>query len=157
MSEHDEVRELIALAAAGALSAEEVRKVEAEVAVCAECAAELESLRAVAGALRNAPPPAVPDGLVARAVAGVRQAEASRAERRWSDAILGFLLLLGWTVSLLVWWLFRLFTGGGVAVLGLSFGNPVVWLGATTLLAWLTAGVAAAVLAFRPDSVRRSL
>ncbi|MCP5115370.1 MAG: hypothetical protein GY953_31465 [bacterium] len=157
MSEHEEVRKLIPLAAAGLLDAGELRRVEAEAAVCAACASELESLNAIAGALRDAPPPKVPEGLVARAVTAIRQAEAARAERRWSDVILGFLLLLGWTFSLLLWWVVRVFTGGGVALMGVNLGSPVVWLGATTLVAWLTAGVAAATLAFRPDGMRRSL
>ena len=65
------------------------------------------------------------------------------------------LVLLGWTMTALAWLMWRLMTGGGIELLGVSTGSPVVWLTGSTLLAWLTAGVAAALMAPGRHRARR--
>lgn len=157
MSEHAEIQKLLVLAASGVLDAGEQRRVDEHLRSCAECTAERDVWSALSVAIREVPAPELPEGLVARTTDRLRREQATRSERRWSDAIMAFLLLLGWTVSLLLWFVWRMVTGGGLVVVGLSLDSPVVWVGATTVLAWLTAGAAAAVLAFRPASMRRTL
>lgn len=70
-STHDEIRELSSLYVLGGLTPEERAAFEAHLATCAECAAEVESLKPVVPALAQAvpqlaPPPAVRDRLLAR-------------------------------------------------------------------------------------------
>ena len=157
MSEHEQIRELLPLAAAGSLDADEQRRIEAHLRSCASCAAELETWRVLAGAIRRSPAPQLPANLLTRTRERLQREQATRSERRWSDAILAFLMLFGWTVSLVVWLMWRLMGGGSMVLAGVSFDSAVVWLGGTTLLAWLTAGAAAVVLALRPEGMRRYL
>lgn len=156
MSEHTWVRELLPLAASGVLDAAEQRRVDAHVAECPGCAAELTSWASVTAAIREAPPPELSVGLAARTRQRVQHEMAARSERRFSDVMVACLILLGWTVTALMWMTWRLLTGGGVEWVGVDTGSPVVWLAGSTVLAWLTAGAAAALLAPGRQGLRRS-
>ena len=132
MKEHDAVRALLALGAAGALDAGEERLVREHAALCEACAAELRSWQGLAGELSALPVPQAPPALVARTRARVEAAEL----RRWDESVLLFLILLAWAVGLSGWvaW---------VAVFGLA--GTLTYLAASTMLVWLTAGVAAVI------------
>ena len=66
MNEHDAMRELLSLAAAGALDAAEQAKLGGHLAGCPACAAELDAWRELAGSLKRLPTPQAPLGLVER-------------------------------------------------------------------------------------------
>jgi hypothetical protein len=89
--------------------------------------------------------PNVPAGLAGRAKARVRARAGSAAEDRMSGAIVVFLVLFAWTLVLMPWIVGQV-GGGSWMVIGWGLRNPVMWLGATTLLAWVTGGAVALVL-----------
>ena len=154
MSEHASIRELLSLAAAGVLDPDEQRRVEQHATVCDACRRELELWQGYSRELVRLPAPVAPKYLADRTRALVLEKRAAAAERRWDDIVLAVLVLLGWTVSLVVWVVFRLFTGGMLSVVESSFVTILEWLGASTLFAWLTAAVAAVMLGSR-RGVRR--
>jgi len=155
--EHQSIRELLALGAAGALDPDEERRLRAHVAICEDCAAELRSWQVLAGELSALPVPQAPPPMVARTRARVEAALRAEAGRRWDDAVLACLALLAWTVNLATWAVWRLIAGGatGLAVIGLT--ESLMYLTVSTLVAWLTAGVAAVVAGQRRRAVGRSL
>jgi hypothetical protein len=78
---------------------------------------------------------------------------AARNEQRMSDVILAVLMLLGWTMTWVAWGFWRLMTGA--PLLEITLGSATLWIGGSTLLAWLTAGAAAVLLATRREAIRR--
>jgi len=78
IDDHDAVRPLLPLGAAGLLDAAEERLVREHTRHCAPCAAELEQFAALARGLASLPAPQPPADLVARTAALV----ASDADRR---------------------------------------------------------------------------
>lgn len=149
MSEHEAIRELLALAAAEALEESEQRRVEQHSRSCAACAAEWDSWRALERGLRGLPTPQAPAMLVERTRSRVTLELAAIAERRRSHWVMAFLVLFSWTVTLVTWPIVRMLTGGVLSWLDLNFNQTWFGLAAYTVLGWLTAGVAAAVLALR--------
>jgi anti-sigma factor RsiW len=156
MSEHASIRELLSLAASGVLEPDEERRVQQHVAVCDACRRELEVWQGYSRELVRLPAPVAPKFLAERTCARVLERRAAAAQRRWDDIVLGVLVLFGWTVSLVAWVVFRLFTGGMLSVVESSFVTILEWLGASTLFAWLTAAVAAVMLGGR-RAVRRTV
>ena len=154
MSDHAAIRELLSLAAAGVLDPEEQRRVQQHVDVCDACRRELELWQGYSRELVRLPAPVAPKYLAERTSARILAQRAAASQRRWDDIVLAVLVLLGWTVSLVAWIVFRLFSGGMLAVLESGFVTILIWLGASTLFAWLTAAVAAVMLGGR-RSVRR--
>jgi len=146
MSEHQQIRALLALAAAGALDAAESRRVESHVAGCAACAAELEDLRVLSGALRALPTPQPAPNVVARTRALAEAELASRAEQRSEQLNLVFLLLFAWTLALAGWMVFRLFGGGLMDWLQMFGGRTWVWLAVYAGLGWLASSMIAVIL-----------
>jgi anti-sigma factor RsiW len=146
MSGHDDVREMLALAAAGALTAEEMRRVEEHSRNCDACSAELAAWRGLAGEVRELPGPRAPEDLAARAVNRLRGQLAASAEKRWDNAVLAVLTLFAWTVGLASWAIARIVTGGLLIALDTSFATWLIWLAASTVLVWMTAGAAAIML-----------
>jgi anti-sigma factor RsiW len=157
MTEHESVRELLALAAAGVLTVEEQRRVEDHARACEACNRQLQAWRALSGELRRLPTPVVPPELVARTRARLFQELAAAAERRWDDAVLVFLSLFAWTVGVATWAIVRVINNGLLAVLDARFMQPMVWLTASSVLAWLTAGVVAVLVGHRRRMTWRSL
>ena len=154
MSEHASIRELLSLAAAGVLDPDEQRRVDRHATVCDACRRELELWQGYSRELVRLPAPVAPKYLADRTRALVIEKRAAATQRRWDDIVLAVLVLLGWTVSLVAWVVFRLFTGGMLSVMESSFVTILEWLGASTLFAWLTAAVAAVMLGSR-RGVRR--
>jgi anti-sigma factor RsiW len=136
VKEHESIRELLALGAAGALDPGEERRLRAHVAICEDCAAELRSWQGLAGELSALPVPQAPPALVIRTRARVEAALEAEAGRRWDEAVLFSLALLAWTVGLSTWAVW-------VAVFG--FTGTLTYLTVSTMLVWLTAGVAAVI------------
>jgi anti-sigma factor RsiW len=136
VKEHEAVRALLALGAAGALDPQEERRVREHVAVCESCAGGLRSWQALTGELAALPVPQAPPALVSRTRSRVAAALEAEAGRRWDEAVLFWLALLAWTVALSSW-------AAWVAVLG--FTGTLTYLTVSTMLVWLTAGVAAVI------------
>lgn len=157
MSEHESIRELLALAAAGVLSTEEERRVRNHASACEQCAADLQAWGRLSQALERMPVPQGPPGLAERTCSRVLDELAAAAERRWDDAVLAFLTLFAWTVGLAGWAVVRLFNRGLLVVFDQEFTLTFTWLAGSTVLVWLTAGVAAVMLSHRRQGARRSL
>lgn len=83
MTDHDTIRDLLAPVALGAAEPHEEVLVEAHLATCAGCRAELEQLTATATMLALDVPPADPPPELRRTIMGVVEREAElRARRR---------------------------------------------------------------------------
>ena len=101
MSEHDKIRERLALAAAGALDDDAEReRLRGHLSECVECAQELEGWNALAGGLRRLPTPRPSAALVERTRARMVARLAAESERRWNVSMLVFAVLFAWTLTL---------------------------------------------------------
>ncbi len=156
MSGHEEIRELLALAAAGALEENEQRVVEQHLARCEECSQEREAWAALTASLRRLPTPHPRAEVVERARALMVQRLAAETERRWDYRLLVFAVLFAWTITLAGWPIARLLTGGAAAWLDVSFRQAWLGFAAYTALGWLAAGAAVAVLGVRYREARRA-
>jgi anti-sigma factor RsiW len=153
----ESVRELLSLAAAGVLDAGEQRQVDQHVAACEACRREMEGWQRYARELTRLPAPVVPAHLTERTRALMLQQRAAAADRRWDDVAMAVLALFGWTMALLSWVMVRLFANGLLSLFESGFMKILVWSAASTLLAWLTAGVAAMVLGSQRRAARRMI
>ena len=153
MSEHEEIRNLLSLAAAGVLEETEEQRVAVHVARCPECAAQLEGWQVLAGGLRRLPTPQAPAALVERVRARAAAELAAQAEELFTYRVLAFLALFSWGIALASWPIVRLVTQEVFGWLHLQ----QIWLGlaAYMVLGWLTAGVAAGLLGWRVRAARR--
>jgi predicted anti-sigma-YlaC factor YlaD len=105
MSDHETVRQLLALSAAGLLDAGEERRVREHARLCAACAAELDEFAALSAGLSALPMPQPPAYLLACTSALV----AAEADRRQGAVLAGataafacvFVLLIGQTLRIL--------------------------------------------------------
>ena len=156
MREHENIRELLALAAAGALAENEQAIVERHIGECGECAQELAAWNAMASGLRRLPTPRPRAEVIERARALMVRHLAAEAERRWDFSLLVFAVLFAWTLTLAGWPIARLLTSGAAAWLDVSFQQA--WLGyaAYTAVGWVSAGVAGALVSLRHRAMRRA-
>jgi hypothetical protein len=157
MTEHESMREMLALAAAGALDAEEQRRLDQHARDCPVCRRELEAWSAYARGLRRLPQPAIPGQLAERTRARILQERAVAADRRWDDLMLAALALFAWTVGLSFWFLLRVFSSGALVIMGANLIRLGTWSAVSTVLVWLTAAAAALTLGKRRRELRRVL
>ncbi len=155
MSEHEAFRQLLSLAAAGALDAADEQRVGQHLRECGSCAAEFEQVQGVANALRRLPTPQVSASLVERTRARVEWHHVAEAENRWNRRVLVFLILFAWTLVLATWPVVRLLSSGLLGWFEPGFGRTWLSLAGYTALLWLTGGVAAGTLALRRRRERR--
>jgi anti-sigma factor RsiW len=148
MSEHDEVRELLALAASGALESKEEERVARHIRSCALCSEQLDNWRLIASGLRRLPTPQPPRGLVERARARAEVRLAEEAERRWNRSVLIFVTVFAWVITLLSWPIFRLVSGWFLSSVDLGPALNKSWIvfAVFTTLAWVGGGGAAILL-----------
>lgn len=156
MNAHEEIRELLALAAADALEEGELRHVEEHLRTCAACAAEWEEWRALGRGLKRLPTPQAPATLVERTRLQMQAHLAARKERVWNPWLLGFLVLFSWSLALATWPVVRILSAGALSWLEPSFRSAWVSLAVYTAVGWLVGGVAAVVLAVRQAVARRT-
>jgi anti-sigma factor RsiW len=149
MNDHDAIRRMLALAAAGALEPDEERRVAAHVQSCASCAAELEEWQIVAGGLRRLPTPQPPASLVERARARAEARLAEEAEYRLHRGVMVFLVFFAWALTLMSWPLVRLVSGGLLGLLDPRLNQAWVGFAAFTTFVWLGGGTAAVLLSLR--------
>lgn len=161
MSEHERVRAILALAAAGALDPEESMRVERHANACQECRRELDVWRTYAQGLRHLPQPQAPAYLMERTrslILDQRAAEdrAVAAGQRWNELMLGALAVFGWAAGLTFWILARIFTGGFLSILGANLVSGLTWFMLSTVVVWMTAATAVVMLG-RGQEIRRPL
>jgi anti-sigma factor RsiW len=146
MNEHSEIRELLTLAAAGALDASEQGRVQEHLRHCEACRAEFAGWSRLSGALQELTTPQAPSGLVEQTRRAMEMRAAAQRERRASHFRLGLLLLFAWTVTLLNWPLLQLLNGRLEQWMNVSSGRlTVIWAG-YVLLAWMATALAAGLL-----------
>ncbi len=155
MNDHEKIRELLPLAAAGALEESEQGQVEVHMAGCAVCAAELEQWRLCGVLLKHLPTPQPSPLLVERARARAVARLAEESERRSTQIGMVFAVLVAWTLTLGGWVVVRVFAGGIAAAAELFVGNGWLWVAGYTAVAWFAAAVASAVLGRRYWTSRR--
>jgi len=155
MSEHDKIRELLALAAAGALTSAEEKQVAEHVRSCVACSNELEAWRPIASELRRLPTPQPSPWLLqaTRARAEVKLAE--QAEHDWHRRVMIFVVALSWLLTIASWAVFHVMSEPLGRLLGPEFSQTWIIFGAFTALEWMAGGVAAVMLALRQRGERR--
>ena len=152
---HDELRELLPLAAAGVLSSGDDAALTEHVRSCAACAEELKRCQQLmpqlTTQLRNLPAPPTPAWLAQRTVQRVKQRREAMEERRFNQRVLVFLVLFSWVTavaaSLASWPVAREVAGIGL----------LPWLGWSMLLSWVTAGSAVVILGSHRRRGRRNI
>jgi anti-sigma factor RsiW len=157
MDQHAEIRELLTLAAAGALDAAEQRRVEEHLRHCSDCRAELAAWQRLTGALEAMPTPQAPKGLVERTRRQMEKRAAAHAEHRWNRTSLAWLIAFAWISTLLTWPLVQFFGGrlGGLLDLS-SRGVTQVWVG-YAIVSWMASIVVAGLLGQRRQQEGRTL
>ena len=144
MIRHEDLRKMVALAAAGVLDPSEQRTVAQHTRECDECRRELEILTRYSTGLGSMPQPVVPEGLLERTRLRVAEAGWAAAERRSRDLLLALMVVLSWVIGAAIWLAVRKVTGGAMSAL-------IV----TTILTWMTAGAAVVLLGKRDELARR--
>jgi|SRR5271154_172702 predicted anti-sigma-YlaC factor YlaD len=149
MSDHKKIRELLSLAAADALDSNEERLVSEHLLTCADCAAQLEDWRLLAGGLRRLPTPQ-PRGVVverARAMAQIRLTD--HIEHKWNRNVMFALIVFAWIMTLMSWPVVRFISGGFLSMLDPRFSHTWLVFGVFTTLVWLGGGAAAVLLSLQ--------
>jgi anti-sigma factor RsiW len=144
MNEHAEIRELLTLAAAGALDAAGQRRVEDHLRQCSDCRAELAAWQRLAGALEALPTPQAPAGLVERTRRQMEKRAAAQAEHRWNRTALAWLIAFAWISTLLTWPLLQLFSGKLGELFDMAPGRMnqiwIVYIGVSWIISAVVAG-----------------
>lgn len=156
MSEHDSIRELLALAVAGALEPKEQERVERHARECAACAAELDDWQLLASGLKRLPTPQPPAALIERTRAQAELQIVAEAENRWNRRVIAFVILFAWTLTLASWPVVRLLSGNLLGWFDPAFGRAWIGFAGLTALGWLGGGIAAAMLAVQQRRERRT-
>lgn len=147
MNEHQEIRELLSLAAAGALNADEEGRVEGHLRHCETCRAEFAGWLRLTGALQDLPTPQARPALLEQTRRALEAHAAAQQAHRTNHFMLGLLLLFAWTITLLNWPLLRLFEGRLEQWLDISSGQLTALWVAYILMAWAGTALAAVLLA----------
>ncbi len=155
MNDHEQIRELLPLAAADALDEREQRRVEQHLRECGSCRSDLEGFTRMAAALRRIPTPQPPALLLERTRHAAERVLLEQAERKWDHRVLAFLLLFSWTVTLAAWPVVKFISGDVFEWMGFAQSKMWLWLAGYTVAGWLAAGVAAVVLGVRQRALRR--
>ena len=155
MSDHDEIRALLALAAAGALEPDEEDRVAGHIRSCSACAGEAASLQSIAGRLRRLPTPQPPPAVIQRARVMAEARFVEEAEARWQRGVLIFVVTFAWVLTIVSWPIFRLITGHLLDLLGPGLNRTWITFAGFTTLVWLTGGTAAVLLSLRQRRERR--
>jgi hypothetical protein len=170
MSEHDKIRELLALAAADALTSAEEKQVAEHERSCIACSNELEAWRPIASELRRLPTPQPSPWLVQATLARAGAKLTEQAERDWNRHVMIVVVAFAWLLTIASWPVFHFVTGRfgswlepqfshtqfGQTLLGRTwFSNTWISFTAFTALGWLAGGVAAVMLTIRQRGERR--
>ena len=155
MREHDKIRELLALAAAGALTSAEEKQVAEHVRSCTACANEMEAWQPIASELRRLPTPQPSPWLVQATLARAEAKLAEQAEHDWNRRVLIVVVAFAWLLTIASWAVFHVLSERFGRLLGPEFSHTWISFGAFTALGWLAGTVAAVLLAIRQRGERR--
>ncbi len=155
MSEHEKIREMLALAAAGALTQAEEAAVAAHVRSCVDCANELDSWRSIARAICQLPTPQPSPQLVRITLARAERKLTDQMEHDSNRRVMIFVVVFAWVLTAASWPVFHFVSGDFRSLLGPQFGRAWINFAAFTALAWLAGGIAAVMLALRQRRERR--
>lgn len=155
MSDHDEIRNLLALAAAGALDVAEEERVLSHARTCQECSKELESWNSLAAGLRAVPTPQPSAALIQRTRALAEARLEEEAEARWQRNVMVFVVAFAWVLTIVSWPLVRVATRGLAELLNPHLNRTWISFAGSATLVWLTGGTAAVLLALRQRRERR--
>jgi anti-sigma factor RsiW len=155
MSEHDDVRNLLTLAAAGALSVSEEERVAAHLRSCAACSQEMASWQAITGDLRQLPTPQPSAALFERTRAAAEARLAEQAERRWQSAVMAFVVGFSWLLTIASWPVIRLLSGNVLSLLSPNLGRSWISFAGATAFIWTAGGAAAVLLSLHQRRERR--
>src|SRR6202142_3738843 len=160
MNEHDKIRELLALAAADALTSAEEKQVAEHVRACIACSNELEAWRPIASELRRLPTPQPSSWLVQATLARAQAKLTEQAEHDWNRRVLIVVVAFAWLLTIGGWPVFHFVSGRFGSLLGPQFSHTYfsqTWISfaAFTALGWLAGGVPAVMLAIRQRGERR--
>jgi len=155
MSEHDKIRELLALAAGGALTTAEEKQVEEHVRSCVACANELEAWRSIATDLCQLPATQPSSRLVQATLARAEAKLAEQAEHDWNRGVMIFVVAFAWLLTVASWPVFQFVSRHFGSMLGPQLGLMWISFAAFTALAWLAGGAAAVMLSVRQRGERR--
>jgi hypothetical protein len=160
MSEHDKIRELLALAAADALTSAEEKQVAEHVRACVSCSNELDAWLPIASELRRLPTPQPSSWLVQATLARAQAKLAEQAEHDWNRRVMLVVVVFAWLLTIASWAVFHAVSERFGSLLGpqfshTQFSNTWINFAAFTALEWLAGGVAAVVLAIRQGGERR--
>ncbi len=155
MNEHDKIRELLALAAADALTSAEEKQVAEHVRSCVSCSNELDAWRPIASELRRLPTPQPSSWLVQATLARAEAKLTEQAEHDWNRHVIIFVVALAWLLTIASWPVFHFASPYFGNLLGPQFGHTWISFAAFTTLGWLAGGVASVMLAIRQRGERR--
>jgi anti-sigma factor RsiW len=147
MMDHNKIRQMLPLAASDCLSDTELSELHQHLRECDACAVELEQWRGIGSGLRALPTPQAPVRLVERTQKLLRQELALRTGHRSQNWLLAAGLIVTWVLTLAAWPLVRLASGEFLNWSNLGFDRTWFGIAAYVGLGWLTAGVAAVLLA----------
>ena len=149
MSEHNTIRELLALAAAGALTSAEERQVAEHVRSCSSCSHELEAWQPIADELRRLPTPQPSSGVVQATLSRAQAKLAEQAEHDWNRRVMMVVVAFAWLLTIASWPLLQAASGRFGSLLGAQLSHSWISFAAFSALQWLAGGVAAVMLAVR--------
>jgi len=151
MNTHESIRNLLPLAAAGALDSQQQLQVESHMRVCESCRIELDEWAVVASGLRKLPQPMAPADLLARTQARVLREREAAASMRWNGVTLCGLGLFSWITSVAVWLIVRELSGGKLEVLGTNLVSAGPWFLVSFVVASITATATALLVGNRGE------
>jgi anti-sigma factor RsiW len=134
MSDHESIRELLALSAAGLLDPSEERQVREHARQCGNCAAELESYAALSAGLSALPAPHPPADLVRRTSVLL----AAESDRRQGAFLTGAAAIITFVFVLLIGQTLRILEGDSAAMVWLAWASISSVLGAAAALVLAT-------------------
>jgi hypothetical protein len=149
MSEHDKIRGLLALAAAGALTSAEQKQVAEHVRSCIACSNELGAWRPIASELRRLPTPQPSSWLVQATLVRAAAKLAEQAEHDWNRRVMIVVVAFAWLLTIASWPVFHVVSERFGSLLEPQFSHSWIGFAAFTALGWLAGGVAAVMLAVR--------
>jgi len=155
MSEHEKIRGLLALAAAGALTRAEEKRVAEHLRSCIACSNELDAWQPIATDLRRLPTPQPPSWLLQATLSRVDAKVAEQADHDWNRRVITYVVAFAWLMTIASGLLFHFVSPYFESLLGQQFGHTWIGFAAFTALGWIPGGVAAVMLAFRQRGQRR--
>jgi hypothetical protein len=156
VTEHNKIREMLALAAADALEPNESELVMRHVRTCPQCSVEIEQWQLLSRGLRQLPTPQPSPDLVQRTFARAEARVIDERENAWNRRVMISLVLFAWALTLTSWPIVRLVSGGLLSLLDPRLNQSWLGFAGFTSLVWLTGGIAAVLLA-RQQRQERSL